>query len=66
MLPTPGHKSGGHERRIEMEKDIAMVINAVKRAYIEVMGVEKWMALTDREQHDVIMILVKDLNNSIR
>lgn len=41
------------------------MVNMIAKAYIEVMGVEKWNSLTDKEKHDVVMIIVKDLNNRI-
>lgn len=37
------------------------LVNMICEAYIEVMGIEKWNSLTINEQHDVIMIMVKDL-----
>ena len=40
-----------------MEKMVEMI----KKAYIEVMGIEKWDSLSDDEKHDVIMIICKDL-----
>lgn len=41
------------------------MINMIAEAYIKVMGVEKWNSLTDKEKHDVVMTIVKDLNNRI-
>lgn len=36
------------------------VISMMIKAYIKVMGVEKWNTLTPQEQHDVVMALVAD------
>ena len=41
------------------------IMNIVVKAYIKVMGLEKWNSLTDEEKHNVVMILVRDLNNRI-
>jgi autonomous glycyl radical cofactor GrcA len=45
-----------------MEKIVDMMI----KAYIEVMGADKWNSLTAEEQHDVIMLMVKDSLNALR
>lgn len=37
------------------------MIDMIKEAYVEVMGIEKWNSLTDSEKHDAIMIICKDL-----
>ena len=34
-------------------------------AFIKVYGLEKWNSLTGQEQHDAIMIILKDLLNSL-
>lgn len=36
------------------------IINACIKSYINVMGEEKWNALGDDRQHDMIMLMVKD------
>ena len=41
------------------------IINAAVKAYVEVMGIEKWRSLTVQEQHDAIMIMIKDLTKLI-
>ena len=41
------------------------IVNMICKAYIEVMGIEKWNGLTEKQQHDVIMTIVKDLNNAL-
>lgn len=41
------------------------ILNNVKEAYIKVMGIEKWNALTDEQKHDVTMILVKNMMKSL-
>ena len=38
------------------------IIEMIKEAYINVLGVEKWNGLTDKEKHDVIMTIAKDFN----
>ena len=37
------------------------IIEAAQKAYIKVMGVDKWNGLTAQQQHDAVMILVKDM-----
>jgi hypothetical protein len=46
-------------------KDFERMIEMIKEAYIKVMGREKWDSLTDKEKHDAIMILAKDLDKAI-
>lgn len=46
-----------------MNKETTAIINAIADAYIKVYGFEKWNGFTDQEKHDVIMTIVKDLNN---
>lgn len=41
------------------------IISAIEAAYIQVMGADKWNALTDQQKHDVVMILVKDLAEAL-
>lgn len=41
------------------------VVNMVIRAYTEVLGVERWDSMSAEEQHDAIMIMVKDLDKTI-
>ena len=36
------------------------IVEMIIEAYIMVMGLEKWNSLTEQQQHDVIMIIVKD------
>ena len=43
------------------EKFFEMFIESASNAYIEVMGEEKWISLTDKEKHDVVMIMAKDM-----
>lgn len=47
------------------EEFFDMFLNAAKTAYISVYGVEKWDSLSDKEKHDVTMILAKDLLNKL-
>ena len=42
------------------EKFFEMFIESARNAYIEVMGEEKWISLTDKEKHDVVMIMAND------
>ena len=44
-----------------MTREQKQAIETIKEAYIKVMGIEKWNSLTDKQKHDVIMILVKDM-----
>ena len=37
------------------------IVEAIVEAYTSVYGAEKWEALTAQEQHDVVMVLVKDM-----
>lgn len=41
------------------------VVNMVVDAYISVMGEDKWNSLTEQQQHDVIMILIKDMIKAV-
>ena len=43
------------------EKFFEMFIEMAKNAYIDVMGEEKWISLTDKEKHDVVMIVANDM-----
>ena len=43
------------------EKFFEMFIESAINVYIEVMGEEKWISLTDKEKHDAVMIMAKDL-----
>ena len=43
------------------EKFFEMFIEAARNAYIEVMGKEKWVSLTDKEKHDYVMFMAKDM-----
>ena len=36
------------------------LVDCIVEAYIRVMGEEKWNGLTEQQQHDVIMAIVKD------
>ena len=36
------------------------IVNSIVKAYISIMGEEKWNSLSEAEQHDAIMILAKD------
>ena len=43
------------------EKFFEMFIESARKAYIEVMGEEKWNSLTDQEKHDAVMFMAKDM-----
>ena len=43
------------------EKFFDMFIETAKNAYIEIMGEEKWVGLTDKEKHDAVMMLASGL-----
>ena len=43
------------------EKFVETFAQMARKAYIDVMGEEKWISLTDKEKHDAIMFLAKDM-----
>lgn len=43
------------------EQFFEMFIETAKNAYIKVMGEEKWISLTDKEKHDVVMAIAKGM-----
>ena len=43
------------------EKFFETFIENARKAYIEVMGEKKWISLTDKEKHDAVMVLAKDM-----
>ena len=45
----------------KLTKEESKIVSMMIDAYIKVMGVDKWNSLTDQQQHDVVMILVKDM-----
>ena len=40
-------------------------VDCIMRAYIAVLGEDKWHSLSGNQQHDVIMCIVKDLDRAI-
>lgn len=48
------------------EKFFEMFIETAKKAYIEIMGEEKWISLTDKEKHDAIMILANGMSVALK
>lgn len=48
------------------DKEARKIMTIAQTAYIQIMGIEKWNSLTEQEQHDALMILLKDLSNSIK
>ena len=64
IIPSKGNYPR-KEREIETmtnEKFFEVFIESAKTAYIQVMGEEKWMSLTDAEKHDVVMALANGMN----
>ena len=47
------------------EKFFEMFIESARNAYIEVMGEEKWISLTDKEKHDAVMIMANNMINAL-
>lgn len=45
-----------------MEKKI---VDMIIEAYVKIEGDEKWNSLSAKQQHDVIMTIVKDANKAI-
>ena len=41
------------------------LVDCIIRAYIAVLGEDKWYSLTDQQQHDVIMTLIKDMIKAV-
>lgn len=44
-----------------LNREEMAIVNAIVKSYVKVMGADKWNSLTLEQQHDVIMILVKDM-----
>lgn len=44
------------------EQFLDFFADSARDCYIKIYGLEKWMSLTDKEKHDVVMILANDLN----
>lgn len=51
--------------KVELSNEELWIVDAIINAYIETYGKEKWNSLTSEEQHDVIMILAKDMLRSL-
>lgn len=49
-----------------MTREVNEMIEMIVKAYISVMGAEKWSGLSEREKHDVVMIIAKDLDKVVR
>lgn len=43
------------------EMFVEFFIESARKAYIEVMGEEKWNSLTKQEKHDAVMFMAKDM-----
>lgn len=41
------------------------IIALATKAYISIMGLEKWNSLTDSEKHDAVMTIIADFYNKI-
>ena len=50
---------------VDIDYMTLVVVDAVKEAYISVMGKAKWNSLNCQEKHDVVMALVKDANKAL-
>ena len=48
-----------------MTKEMNAMIEMIRTAYIQTMGIDKWNSLTDKEKHDVVMILVNDMSKAL-
>ena len=49
--------------KMTLEQFIKFFSKTVKEAFCIAYGAEKWEQLTDKQKHDVIMILAKDFQN---
>lgn len=47
--------------RNEMDRYYERLRDMIVNAYIEAMGVDKWISLTNKEKHDVVMAIARDL-----
>lgn len=47
------------------DREARKIMTTAMNAYISVMGLEKWNSLTEQEQHDAVMILIRDLANDL-
>ena len=50
---------------MNFETFFEIFIEAARTAYIEIMGVEKWESLTDKEKHDAVMMLANGMNTAL-
>lgn len=48
-----------------LNREEMAIVNAIVESYVKVMGADKWNSLTENQQHDVIMILVKDMLKAV-
>lgn len=46
---------------LERRNEERMIVEAAIRSYIAIMGQSKWDSLTAAQQHDTIMLMVKDM-----
>ena len=51
--------------RNEMDRYYERLRDMIVNAYIEVMGVDKWIGMTDKEKHDVVMAIARDLHRAL-
>ena len=54
------NETGSKRKEIKMKNEVREMIKMIEKAYIEVMGAEKWNSLTDKEKHDAVMIIATD------
>jgi hypothetical protein len=41
------------------------MVNMIKQAYIETLGEGRWNSMTDKEKHDAVMLITKDMLKAI-
>lgn len=46
-------------------KDQEKIVDMCIAAYVQVMGAEVWNRLTAQQQHDAIMIMIKDMSRAM-
>lgn len=44
---------------------VEKIIKSVQDAYIEIMGQEAWDRMSNKEKHDLVMLMVTDLDKII-
>jgi hypothetical protein len=54
--------NGKEVPKMTNENFFNLFIETAKKAYIEIMGAEKWNSLSDEEKHDAVMMLANGMN----